>query len=46
MAGLTSGKTAKFVRRFGDVGGELHRAATQYAQDVASGVFPAEEHSY
>lgn len=46
MAGLTSGKTAKFVRRFGDVGGELHRAATQYAQDVAAGVFPADEHSY
>lgn len=46
MAGLTSGKTAKFVRRFGDVGGELHRAATQYAHDVATGVFPAEEHSY
>jgi 3-methyl-2-oxobutanoate hydroxymethyltransferase len=46
MAGLTSGKTAKFVRRFGDVGGELRRAATQYAEDVAAGVFPAEEHSY
>lgn len=46
MAGLTSGKTAKFVKRFGNVGGELHRAATQYAHDVASGVFPAEEHSY
>ncbi|QRY50469.1 3-methyl-2-oxobutanoate hydroxymethyltransferase [Mycolicibacterium septicum] len=46
MAGLTSGKTAKFVRRFGDVGGELHRAAAQYAHDVATGVFPAEEHSY
>jgi 3-methyl-2-oxobutanoate hydroxymethyltransferase len=46
MAGLTSGKTAKFVKRFGDVGGELHRAATQYANDVASGVFPADEHSF
>ncbi|MUL82359.1 MULTISPECIES: 3-methyl-2-oxobutanoate hydroxymethyltransferase [unclassified Mycolicibacterium] len=46
MAGLTSGKTAKFVKRFGDVGGELHRAAAQYAQDVSAGVFPAEEHSY
>ncbi|MGV9802025.1 3-methyl-2-oxobutanoate hydroxymethyltransferase [Mycobacterium sp. NPDC003449] len=46
MAGLTSGKTARFVRRFGDVGGELHRAAAQYAQDVAAGVFPADEHSY
>ena len=46
MAGLTSGKTAKFVKRFGDVGAELHRAATQYADEVASGVFPGEEHSF
>ena len=46
MAGLTSGKTAKFVKRFGDVGGELRRAATQYAAEVATGAFPAEEHSF
>jgi 3-methyl-2-oxobutanoate hydroxymethyltransferase len=46
MAGLTSGKTAKFVKRFGDVGGELRRAAAQYASEVASGAFPAEEHSF
>jgi 3-methyl-2-oxobutanoate hydroxymethyltransferase len=46
MAGMTAGKTAKFVKRFGDVGGELSRAATQYANDVATGTFPAEEHSY
>ncbi|WP_441957230.1 3-methyl-2-oxobutanoate hydroxymethyltransferase [Mycolicibacterium houstonense] len=46
MAGLTSGKTAKFVKRFGDVGGELHRAAAQFADEVAAGLFPAEEHSY
>ena len=46
MAGLTSGKTAKFVKRFGDVGGELRRAAMQYAEEVATGVFPAEEHSF
>jgi 3-methyl-2-oxobutanoate hydroxymethyltransferase len=46
MAGLTSGKTAKFVKRFGDVGGELHRAATQYADEVASGTFPDDEHSF
>ena len=46
MAGLTSGKTAKFVKRFGDVGSELQRAATQYANEVASGAFPAEEHSF
>ncbi|HNM86981.1 MAG: 3-methyl-2-oxobutanoate hydroxymethyltransferase [Mycobacterium sp.] len=46
MAGMTAGKTAKFVKRFGDVGGELRRAATQYADEVASGSFPAEEHSF
>jgi len=46
MAGLTSGKTAKFVKRFGDVGAELRRAATQYAEEVATGAFPAEEHSF
>lgn len=46
MAGMTNGKTAKFVKRFGDVGAELGRAARQYATEVASSAFPAEEHSY
>lgn len=46
MAGLTSGKTAKFVKRFGTVGAELRRAAIQYANEVASSTFPAEEHSF
>jgi len=46
MAGLTSGKTARFVKRFGDVGAELRRAAAQFGDEVASGVFPAEEHSF
>lgn len=46
MAGMTAGKTAKFVKRFGEVGVELGRAARQYAAEVASSSFPAEEHSY
>ena len=46
MAGLTSGKTAKFVKRFGEVGAELRRAAIQYAEEVATGAFPADEHSF
>jgi 3-methyl-2-oxobutanoate hydroxymethyltransferase len=46
MSGMTAGRTAKFVKRFGDVGAELRRAATQYADEVASGAFPAEEHSF
>ncbi len=37
---MTSGKTARFVKRFGDVGAELRRAAKQYADEVASGAFP------
>lgn len=46
MAGMTAGRTAKFVKKFGAVGEELRRAATQYADEVATGVFPAEEHSF
>jgi 3-methyl-2-oxobutanoate hydroxymethyltransferase len=46
MAGLTGGKTARFVKRFGEVGDELRRAATQYADEVATGAFPAEEHCF
>jgi 3-methyl-2-oxobutanoate hydroxymethyltransferase len=46
MAGMTGGKTARFVKRFGDVGGELRKAAIQYAEEVANGVFPAEEHCF
>ncbi|MEH3157219.1 MAG: 3-methyl-2-oxobutanoate hydroxymethyltransferase [Gordonia paraffinivorans] len=46
MAGMTHGKTAKFVKRFGDVGSELRRAAEQYADEVRRGTFPGPEHSY
>jgi 3-methyl-2-oxobutanoate hydroxymethyltransferase len=46
MAGYTHGRTAKFVKRFGEVGSALGRAATAYADEVARGAFPAEEHSF
>ena len=46
MAGMTTGRTAKFVKRFGEVGAELRRAATRYADEVASGAFPADEHCF
>jgi 3-methyl-2-oxobutanoate hydroxymethyltransferase len=46
MAGMSGAKTARFVKRFADVGAELSRAAKQYAEDVASGAFPAEEHCF
>lgn len=46
MAGMSGGKTARFVKRFAEVGAELGRAARQYADEVASGAFPADEHSF
>ncbi|MDL9937333.1 3-methyl-2-oxobutanoate hydroxymethyltransferase [Gordonia sp. ABSL1-1] len=46
MAGLTHGKTARFVKRFADVGSQLRGAAEQYADEVRRGVFPGPEHSY
>jgi 3-methyl-2-oxobutanoate hydroxymethyltransferase len=46
MAGLSSGKAARFVKRYADIAGELRRAATQYAEDVAAGAFPADEHCF
>ena len=46
MAGLSTGKGPKFVKRFGDVAGELGRAATTYADEVRRGVFPGPEHSF
>jgi 3-methyl-2-oxobutanoate hydroxymethyltransferase len=45
MAGLTP-HVAKFVKRYADLAGELRTAVTAYAQDVTSGAFPGEEHSY
>jgi 3-methyl-2-oxobutanoate hydroxymethyltransferase len=46
MAGLTPGRTAKFVKKYADVGGVLRDAAQSWAADVVSGAYPAEEHTY
>jgi 3-methyl-2-oxobutanoate hydroxymethyltransferase len=46
MAGYTAGHTAKFVKRFGEVGAALRAAAVAYAEEVERGVFPADEHSF
>ncbi|WP_131739714.1 3-methyl-2-oxobutanoate hydroxymethyltransferase [Actinomadura roseirufa] len=45
MAGLTP-HTARFVKRYADVGGVLGEAARAFAGEVVSGAFPAPEHSY
>jgi 3-methyl-2-oxobutanoate hydroxymethyltransferase len=45
MAGL-SPKPPRFVRQYADVRGVLADAARRFAEDVRTGAFPAEEHSY
>jgi 3-methyl-2-oxobutanoate hydroxymethyltransferase len=46
MAGLTPGRTAKFVKKYADVHGVLLDAAQAWASDVVSGAYPAPEHTY
>jgi 3-methyl-2-oxobutanoate hydroxymethyltransferase len=46
MAGLRTGKPAKFVKEFANVGSVLHDAASQFADEVRTGVYPSAEYSY
>jgi len=46
MAGMNTGRTARFVKRYADLGGQLANAAEQFAADVRGGSFPAPEHSF
>ncbi len=46
MIGFNNGYTAKFVRKFGDVAGEIQNAAKNYAQAVRDGTFPSTDELY
>ena len=46
LAGGRSGKTPTFAKRFAEGGAEWRSAEARYAKEVASGTFPAEEHSF
>ena len=46
MAGLTSGRVPRFVKKYADLRGELLRAAQEYATEVRTGAFPTAEHSF
>src|SRR5206468_5745360 len=46
MAGLRTGKPAKFVKEFADVGTVLHDAAARFGDEVRGGSYPAPEHEY
>jgi 3-methyl-2-oxobutanoate hydroxymethyltransferase len=45
MAGL-SPRSPKFAKRYADLAGVLRDAVTEFAAEVSSGAFPAEEYSY
>ena len=46
MAGLTPGRTAKFVKKYADVAGVLDGAVRSWADDVVAGTYPGPEHGY
>lgn len=46
MAGLRSGKMAKFVKQYADIRSTLSDAAKAYGNDVRSGRFPGPEHTF
>jgi 3-methyl-2-oxobutanoate hydroxymethyltransferase len=46
LLGLGDRKPARFVKRYADLSSEIRRALEAYADDVRSGAFPAEEHTY
>jgi 3-methyl-2-oxobutanoate hydroxymethyltransferase len=46
MAGLRSGKPAKFVKEYAQVGDVLRDAAGRFADEVRGGAYPAAEHEY
>lgn len=46
MAGLSSGRTFTFVKKYGDLRTQLADAARAFAADVADGGFPDKAHSF
>jgi 3-methyl-2-oxobutanoate hydroxymethyltransferase len=46
MAGLRSGPLPRFVKQYADLRGILSGAAAAFAGEVASGAFPADEHTF
>ncbi|MEV6198681.1 3-methyl-2-oxobutanoate hydroxymethyltransferase [Streptomyces sp. NPDC051771] len=46
MAGLTGGKVPRFSKQYANLRETLGDAARAFAEDVAGGAFPAEEHTF
>jgi 3-methyl-2-oxobutanoate hydroxymethyltransferase len=46
LAGLTRGRTARFVKPYADLAGSLRTAFAAFASEVREGVYPQPEHEY
>jgi 3-methyl-2-oxobutanoate hydroxymethyltransferase len=46
MAGLRTGRMPRFVKQYADLAGALSDATKAFAEEVRSGAFPSEEHSF
>jgi 3-methyl-2-oxobutanoate hydroxymethyltransferase len=46
LLGLYQGKSPRFVKRYAELAGTIQEALEHFAEDVRSGAFPAEEHTY
>ena len=46
MLGLNGGRLPRFVKQYADLRGVITEAVQQYRAEVASGAFPAEEHTF
>jgi 3-methyl-2-oxobutanoate hydroxymethyltransferase len=46
MLGLTTGRVPRFVKRYANLGEQAVEAMRAFAREVASGEFPAPEHTY
>jgi len=46
LLGLTEGRAPRFVKRYANLAETILRALTMYAEEVRSGSYPADEHTY
>ena len=46
LLGLYEGRAPRFVKRYADLAAEIRRALDAYAEEVRSGAFPDEQHTY
>ncbi len=46
LLGLYEGRTARFVRRYAEIGDTIRAALTEFADDVRERRFPQEQHTY